>query len=103
MKIYLVDDINNINEFYEVDNNINYYNLWDKIDEIVENHNYSCISFPIPEINKAERKIKIKWIELFGDLSESYIEITEVPELIFDGFDWEIKRANLRNKVKNSN
>lgn len=100
MKIHLVD--NEISEYYEVDDNIGYYNIWNKIDELVEKQNYSCISFPIPEINKADHKIIIHWIELFGSLSTPYIEIIEVTELLFVQFEQEIERAKNRNERKNN-
>lgn len=98
MKIHLVD--NKRSEYYEVDDNIGYYDIWNKIDELVEKHNYSCISFPIPEINKAEYKIIIHWIECFGSLSTPYIEIIGVTELLFLKFEQEIEQAKKRNERK---
>ena len=100
MKIHLVD--NESSEYYEVDDNIGYYDIWAKIDELIEKHNYSCISFPIPEFNKVEQKIIIHWIELFGSLSTTYIEIIGVTELLFVSFEREIKRAKRRNEQKNN-
>ena len=100
MKIHLVDD--DRNEVIEVDDNIRYYDIWDIIDKLIEKYNYSCISFPIPEINKDEQRIKVHWLELFGSLSTSYIEIIGVSESLFAIFEQEIERAKRRNERKNN-
>lgn len=103
MKLHLIDAINNKDIYYDVDNKKKYYEIWEKVDAIIDEHNYSCTGFAIPKIDTDKQIITIHWIELFGTLSTPYIEIVEYTDNILQAFNSEIKRCLERGKKNKSN
>ena len=92
MKLHLIDTINSKDKYYDVGDKKNYYEIWNEIDKIVDEHNYSCIGFPKPGIDINKQIITIHWVELMGTLSTPCIEIVECTDSILRSFDFEIKR-----------
>lgn len=95
-----MDDTNNIDELYDIDNSMGYYHVWRKIDKLIIQHEYSCIGFPFPEINEENHIITIHWIELLNELSRPYIEIMEVTDKLNQKFACEIKRCKRSIEIR---
>lgn len=89
MKLHLIDSSNNRNEYYELDND-KYSYVWQEIQNITDKYNYSVMHFMTPQIK--ENTIIIHWAELFGTLSEPYIEIIDPPDKIICAFELNIAR-----------
>ena len=102
MKLHLVDVFNNRDKIYETEETKTYYGIFKEIDKIVDEHNYSCIYYPIPKIDKENKMITIHWIELGGYLSVPYIEILECTDSVLKEFDYEIKNCLELKKIKNA-
>ena len=102
MKLHLVDVFNNRDKIYETEETKTYYGIFKEIDKIVDEHNYSCIYYPIPKIDKENKTITIHWIELGGDLSVPYIEILECADNVLKEFDYKIKSCLELKRIKNA-
>lgn len=100
MRLHLVDTTNSYDKFYEMNCIQGYYDIWDEIDRIINEYKYSCINFPVPEINKEERIIIVHWVELFGTLSTPYIEILECTDKVLQEFDLQIQIYKRSEELK---
>lgn len=91
MILHLVDKEKHYEAYFDIENNISYYDIWYKIDEILNEKGYSFSGYTLPEING--KVITIHWFDINKIQSNQYIEITNCEDNTFDAF---------KNKINNT-